>query len=197
MTYPEDRFPKIMVCTLIKGCSLDNKWCYMYVAMHIDEFNKFIENLRGKGTVNPKDYNVTVLARYYGEPTNEVREFMLRKFAFGETKVILQIESEHIDELDISPIADKSLALATKPFSPLGEIIAEVNTSLFKVEDKDENNFPIKDVYYMRIGSGYIHPSEDYSFDFDIFQQYVNHVNEYYDTDTHKNVIEKECMKED
>lgn len=53
------------------------------------------------------------------------------------------------------------------------------------VVDESENDFPLKDIFSMRIGSGYIHPSRSYeTVELEIFKKYVRMINEYYDPES-------------
>lgn len=58
------------------------------------------------------------------------------------------------------------------------------------VVDEKENDFPLEDVFYMRIGSGYIHPSRSYEeIELPIFEKYMQFINEHYEPESGKNAI--------
>lgn len=58
------------------------------------------------------------------------------------------------------------------------------------VVDESENDFPLEDVYFMRIGSGYIHPSRSYEeVELPIFEKYMQFINEHYDPESGNNAI--------
>lgn len=82
----------ILGCVLVKGYMPDGQEGYVYVAMHLHEFEKALANLTEDGKFNAKDYHATVLARFPGEPSEDVQEFMRRKFGFSDENVIIQRE---------------------------------------------------------------------------------------------------------
>jgi hypothetical protein len=59
-----------------------------------------------------------------------------------------------------------------------------------KGPEKNENDFPLEDVYYMRIGSGYIHPSRSYDqIEAPVFQKFVTYINAYYEQPEETNQV--------
>lgn len=82
----------ILGCVLVKGYTPEGEEGYVYVAMHLHEFEKALTNLTETGHFNAKDYHATVLARFTGEPSEDVQQFMRRKFGFDNNNVIVQRE---------------------------------------------------------------------------------------------------------
>ncbi|HCS51811.1 hypothetical protein [uncultured Rubinisphaera sp.] len=81
----------IYTCILVKGQLTNGKAGYCYFGVFLKDFDSIRLHLESNKPFNPKDFNCIVLARAEGEPTDEVRHFMKRKFSFAEDKTILEI----------------------------------------------------------------------------------------------------------
>lgn len=88
------KLQNILGCVLFKGVNPDGEEAYAFVALHLDEMNKVLDRIKETGGFNPKDFNATVLARYAGEPSEEVKRFMRRKFGYSEDNVVIQREKD-------------------------------------------------------------------------------------------------------
>jgi hypothetical protein len=86
------KFKSVLACVLFKGYNPQGEPAYAYVAMHLDEYEKILTKIGETGGFNPKDFNATVLARFPGDPSEEVQKFMRRKFGFSDDQVIVQRE---------------------------------------------------------------------------------------------------------
>lgn len=149
---------EILACVLIKGQKPGGEPGYAYVALHLDQFVKLMNCLQRTKSVNPIDYNATVLARWPGEPSDDTKEFMSRKFGFNDSHIVIQQEGFWTEEKQKNIIANR-----THPS----------NSS----KNKSEDNFPLSNIHFMRIGSGYIHPVPYYETCLEIFRQYVEVIN--------------------
>ena len=84
----------VYTCVLVKGEHEDGRRFYAYFGLFLDNMEKVIEAAENGTPFNPKDLNAIVLARAEGEPSQEVRDFMRRKFSFSEDEVVLEISQE-------------------------------------------------------------------------------------------------------
>jgi len=81
----------LYACVLAQGIRDGDIPCYCYFGVFLHDLARICEHLRTGRGFNPKDFNGIVLARSDGEPTQEVRDFVRRKFSFGDDKTILEI----------------------------------------------------------------------------------------------------------
>jgi len=79
----------IYCCVLTKGVNPDGKPVYAYFGIFLDSLEKVLKIAREGKPFNPKDIDGIVLARSVGEPSQEVKDFMRRKFSFSEDNVVL------------------------------------------------------------------------------------------------------------
>ena len=186
--------PTILICVLLKGKILwptaedENPQSksfqrgYIYLGLHLHEFQKLVRDLQKEGFINPKDYSAKVFARYPDEPSDDiVLDFMRRKFGFSEYSIVIQKEASQSFDANI-PIAkhptiidqffDQALNF-DQSFDP-SKITHNSNTD-------NENDIPIHSVDFMRVGSGYVHPVDDesvYKERIQILNAYANYVNQ-------------------
>ncbi|WP_339743722.1 hypothetical protein [uncultured Rubinisphaera sp.] len=84
----------LYTCILAKGPLPNGQIGYCYFGVFLNDFDKIRLHLESRKPFNPKDFNCIVLARGEGEPTDEIRHFMKRKFSFAEDKTILEISQK-------------------------------------------------------------------------------------------------------
>jgi hypothetical protein len=81
----------IYCCLLVKGTGSASERRYAYFGVFLAEIPEILRKVERGLPFNPKDHGTIVLARGDGEPDPEIREFMRRKFSFGESLVALEL----------------------------------------------------------------------------------------------------------
>ncbi len=83
----------LYLCVCLQGANLDGEECYAYFGIFLDSLLPMLNAIDAGRAINPKDHQSIVLARGLGQPSQEVQEFMRRKFSFGhpDQDVILEI----------------------------------------------------------------------------------------------------------
>lgn len=169
------QFDSCLACVLVKGAMpKTGQKGYVYVSLHLHELVKMLLDIEKDNYMNSSNYHATVLARFSGEPSEDVMKFMRRKFGYSDSEIIIQRE-------------DETAVIRSVP-APEFPILAKAEKKSSVVDEK-ENDFPLKDIVYMRIGSGYIHQTPNYDLNLVLFKTFCDLFNELYADSSGNDII--------